>query len=93
MNQVNSGDGKTTLTLMLISMLSNRKNTYNVYGLKINKLYNVIFLTAEDVVDDTSKHKLDMMRVNCERVVYLEGEKSLDLEGDSIEKLIIQLEA
>jgi len=93
MIQGDPGDGKTTLALMLVSMLSNGKNTYNVDGLKINKPYNVIFQTAEDGVDDTIKPKLDLMGANCERVAYLEDEKSLDLEDDSIEKLIIQSKA
>ena len=40
MIQGDPGDGKTTLALMLVSMLSNGKNSYNVDGLKINKPYN-----------------------------------------------------
>lgn len=93
MIQGDPGDGKTTLALMLVSMLSNGKNTYNVEGLKITKPCNVIFQTAEDGVDDTIKPRLEIMNANCERVAYLEDEKSLDLEDDSIEQLIIQSKA
>lgn len=93
MIQGDPGDGKTTLALMLVAMLSNGKNTYNVDGLKITRPCNVIFQTAEDGVDDTIKPRLEIMNANCGRVAYLEDEKTLNLEDDSIEQLIVQSKA
>ena len=90
MIQGDPGDGKTTLALMLVAMLSNGKNTYNVDGLKITRPCNVIFQTAEDGVDDTIKPRLEIMNADCGRVAYLEDEKTLNLEDDSIEQLIVQ---
>lgn len=89
--QGDPGEGKTTVVLSLISMLSN--------GVPLpftneKKILISIYQNAEDDNSDTIKPRLEHHKADCENVCFIEKEDGLlFMDDDSIEKAIIKSNA
>ncbi|RIA77889.1 AAA domain-containing protein [Anaeroplasma bactoclasticum] len=85
--QGDPGSGKTTLAILLASILSNDESSIKIEGLTNNKI-NIVYQTAEDGIEDTIKPKLDKFMANCNRISFIENESYIDLSNESIRKII-----
>ena len=89
--QGDPGEGKTTVVLSLISMLSN--------GVPLpftneKKTLISIYQNAEDDNSDTIKPRLEHHKADCKNVCFIEKEDGLlFMDDDSIEKAIIKSNA
>lgn len=90
--QGDPGDGKSTLVLNIAAKLS--KGERLEPEMNIDKPVNVIYQTAEDGLADTVKPRLEQAGADCSRISIIdEGEKSLSMIDERIEKAIIAAEA
>lgn len=85
--QGDPGDGKSTLALMLSSVLTSKDAKGNIDGL-INEQINVIYQSAEDSPEDTIKPKLNKLKSNSNKLMYVVNDEIIDLSGNAIKQII-----
>ena len=84
------GEGKTSIVLYLISLLSSgNKQISNLE----RKPINIIFQSAEDNPEDSIKPKLNKQKGNCDNVYFIKGNESLTVDCSEIEESIVSLKA
>lgn len=88
--QGDPGDGKSTLALLLASIISSNNNEYGIEGLVIKEASKVIYQSAEDSPEDTIKPKLVRFNALTKNILFVENDDLINLKNSSIEELIIQ---
>lgn len=89
--QGDPGEGKTTVILNLISLLSNGKP---LPFTDKARLITSIYQNAEDDNSDTIKPRLENHKANCGKVCFIEKASGLlYMDDDSIEKAIVESDA
>lgn len=88
--QGDPGDGKSTLALLLASIISNGINDYKIDGLNVKGASKVIYQAAEDSPEDTIKPKLVKFNANTNNILFVENDDLINLRDSSIEDLIYQ---
>lgn len=89
--QGDPGEGKTTVILNLISLLSNGKP---LPFTDKTRAITSIYQNAEDDNSDTIKPRLENHKANCGRVCFIEKSSGLlFMDDDSIEKAIVESNA
>ena len=78
--QGDPGDGKSTMILKIISLLSNGRKPPN--GKIMMKPIKSIYQCSEDGVADTIKPRLEQMNANCKNVAFIDEESSTPLTID-----------
>ena len=90
--QGDPGDGKTTLVLNLAAKLS--KGIGLDEDMQVSEPMNIIYQTAEDVLADTVKPRLEVADADCEKIMVIdESEKSLSMIDERLEQAIVQTNA
>jgi len=86
--QGDPGDGKTTFVLNLVARLTLGQPL--PHSDKKSDPIVVVYQNAEDSVEDTIKPRLESIKADCSKVVYLEYDGDpMTLSDDRIEKAII----
>lgn len=88
--QGDPGDGKSTLALLLASIVSSNNNTFGIEGLEIKDDSKVIYQSAEDSLEDTIKPKLMRFKAKEKNVLYIENDELINLKNDSLEDAILK---
>ena len=84
--QGDPGEGKTTLALYLVSLLSQGKFFDESGNLTELEPINVIYQTAEDGLADTVKPRLVSVGADCARIKVIDdSEKSLSMDDERLE--------
>lgn len=87
--QGDPGEGKTTLALSIAAALTQGEKLPNEAESKAP--VNVIYQTAEDVLADTIKPRLEAVNADCTRVLVIdESKEELSMTDERIEKAIQQ---
>ena len=90
--QGDPGVGKSTLALVLCSVLASGENLYKISGIKVGT-YNVIYQSTEDSPEDTIKPKLNKLKAKTSNILYVENDEELNLNNNSLEEAIIKSNA
>ena len=90
--QGDPGVGKSTLALLLCTVLASGDNLYKISGIKVGT-YNVIYQSTEDSPEDTIKPKLNKLKAKTSNILYVENDEELNLNDNSLEEAIIKSNA
>ena len=90
--QGDPGVGKSTLVLLLCSILASGINTQKISGIQ-EGIHNVIYQSTEDSPEDTIKPKLNKLKAKTSNILYVENEEIINLNDNSLEKIIKESKA
>lgn len=85
--QGDPGVGKSTLALVLCSVLASGENLYKISGIK-NGIFTVIYQSTEDSPEDTIKPKLNKLKAKSSNILYVENDDEINLNNNSLENVI-----
>lgn len=92
--QGDPGEGKTTFSLWLASLLTQGKGFDEEGNLVQTEPVNVVYQTAEDGLADTVKPRLIAAGADCSRVKVIDdSEKSLYMDDERLEKALRETKA
>lgn len=90
--QGDPGDGKSTLALKLCSVLTSTDSKDVIDGI-IKEPINVIYQSAEDSPEDTIKPKLNKLKSNSNRLMYVVNDEIIDLSSNALKRIIDEANA
>ena len=90
--QGDPGDGKSTLALKLCSVLTSTDSKDIIDGI-IKEPINVIYQSAEDSPEDTIKPKLNKLKSNSDRLMYVVNDEIIDLSSNALKRIIDEANA
>lgn len=86
--QGDPGDGKSTLALKLCSILTSDIETKEKIDGVIDGTINVIYQSAEDDPEDTIKPKLNKLKSNTDKLMYVVNDEIIDLTSNALKNII-----
>ncbi len=72
--QGDPGNGKSTLALLISSLLSKGENTPNIEGLNIISPTTIIYQNGEDGTSDTIAPRLRNLKANLNNILFIEND-------------------
>jgi len=90
--QGDPGVGKSTLVLLLCSILASGINTQKISGIK-EEICNVIYQSTEDSPEDTIKPKLNKLKAKTSNILFVENDEIINLNDNSLEEIINESKA
>ena len=88
--QGDPGNGKSLLSIIIASTISNGINLFNINNFNITAPRKVIYQNAEDSAEDTISPKLNKLNANQDNILYIENDEFINLEDDSFLKCILE---
>lgn len=88
--QGDPGNGKSLLSIIIASTISNGINLFNINNFNIATPHKVIYQNAEDSAEDTISPKLKKLNANQDNILYIENDEIINLEDDSFLNCILE---